>query len=161
MKYQNYNHYKLPITINPLEYGKLILKILELNLFVVQINKTNIAVIKQFDNLNKVKLFKLGDFLFEYTDFKTSENSFVRTIDNRKFTFNKSILTSIEKIINSNRLIFALLLICFYYFDNSILLQLAVIPFKNIIKLRKVNANHNWEDLVFYIKNKIFSQTLF
>jgi hypothetical protein len=26
-KYQNYNHFKIPITINPLEYGKLILKI--------------------------------------------------------------------------------------------------------------------------------------
>ncbi len=35
IKYQNYRHYKLPITINPLDYGKLIIKIDELNLFVV------------------------------------------------------------------------------------------------------------------------------
>ena len=26
INYQNYKHYKLPITINPLEYGKLIKK---------------------------------------------------------------------------------------------------------------------------------------
>jgi hypothetical protein len=111
IKYQNYSHYKLPITINPLEYGKLILKILDLNLFVVQINKTNVVVIKQIDNLNKVKLFKSGDFLFEYTDLKVSENSFVRTINNRKFTFNKSMLSSIEKIINRDHIILILLLI--------------------------------------------------
>jgi alpha-D-ribose 1-methylphosphonate 5-triphosphate synthase subunit PhnI len=52
-KFQNYKHYKLPITIEPLKYGKLILNILELNLFVIQINKTNIALINQYEELSK------------------------------------------------------------------------------------------------------------
>ena len=36
MKYQNYSHYKLPITINPLEYGKLIEQID--NKYIIQLN---------------------------------------------------------------------------------------------------------------------------
>jgi len=34
IKFQNYKHYKLPITLNPLDYGKLIIKFDELKLFI-------------------------------------------------------------------------------------------------------------------------------
>jgi hypothetical protein len=52
-KFQNYKHYKLPITINPLEYGKLLVQISDL--FILQFNKTNIAIINQFKDHNKIK----------------------------------------------------------------------------------------------------------
>jgi hypothetical protein len=101
-KYQNYRHYNLPVTMDPLKYGKLIVSIETLNLFVIQVNKTNIALITQFENLNKIKFFKEGELVFEFTDLKTgkSETSFIRSLNNKKFTFTKSELTSIERILN-------------------------------------------------------------
>jgi len=98
-KYQNYNHYKLPITINPLNYGKLIIQIK--NLFIIQVNKTNITLITEYDELNHIKLFREGDFVLEYRDLKTSENVFVRRINNNKYTFkdNKLIERSIVRLI--------------------------------------------------------------
>jgi hypothetical protein len=113
-KYQNYNHYKLPITMDPLNYGKLIINIDEL--FILQINKTNLAVVNQFKDLNKVKLYRAGDFMFEYTDFKISNNSFVRSLNNKKFTFIDLTLSSIEKIINR-------LIIFNTYLNNHLILN--------------------------------------
>jgi hypothetical protein len=100
IKYQNYKHYKLPITMNPLEYGKLIIQ-LGKN-FIVQINRTNIALINKNDELNKVKLFKEGDLMFEYTDIIINESTFERHLLNKKFTFkNKELISlNIENILN-------------------------------------------------------------
>jgi hypothetical protein len=100
MKYQNYNHYKLPISINPLNYGKLIIQIE--NLFIIQVNKTNIALITEYNELNHIKLFREGDFVLEYRDHKTSENLFVRTLNNKKYTFKdtKLIETTIVRLIH-------------------------------------------------------------
>jgi hypothetical protein len=95
IKYQNYKHYKLPITINPLEYGKLIIKIDDLNLFIVQINIRNIALIYQYDEFNHIKLYKKGDFALEYKDHKISNNEFVRNLENKKFTYIANKLTTI------------------------------------------------------------------
>jgi len=61
MKIQNYKHYKLPITIDPLDYGKLILQ--KDKLFVMQINKTNIVIIEQNEDFNEIKLYKEGDLV--------------------------------------------------------------------------------------------------
>lgn len=47
IKYQNYKHYKLSITIEPLNYGKLIINVD--SMFIVQINRTNIALIHEFE----------------------------------------------------------------------------------------------------------------
>jgi hypothetical protein len=125
IKFQNYKHYKLPITINPLEYGKLIIKMD--NIIVSQINRTNIAVISQFNELNIVKIFKEGDFLFKYSDHKIDENNFIRSLENKKFTFENNELFRIttEKLINaiikSNKLISAIiiLLILFSIFNEN------------------------------------------
>jgi len=85
IKYQNYKYYKLPITIKPLKYGKLIVNVD--SMFVVQINKTNIALIHEFEKINKVKIFKEGDLIFEYSDHKLEDGTFIRVIDNKKFRF--------------------------------------------------------------------------
>jgi hypothetical protein len=100
IKYQNYQHHKLPITMNPLEYGKLIRKID--NQFFVQVNKTNIAIITQEDNKNIIKFFKEGDLTYEFSDYKVNESTFVRYLENKKFTFRnkKLILLAIEKTVN-------------------------------------------------------------
>lgn len=56
IKYQYSQHYKLPITINPLEYGNLIKQYG--NEFIIQVNSTNIVLITQYDQLNHVKFYK-------------------------------------------------------------------------------------------------------
>jgi hypothetical protein len=84
-QYQNYSHYKLPITINPLDYGKLIVQIG--NKYIVQINTTNVVIIIQKDNTNFVKLFRKGELMFEYKDIIISEISFTRTISDQRYTF--------------------------------------------------------------------------
>jgi hypothetical protein len=129
LKYQNYKHYKLPITMNPLEYGKLIYQ--NDNEYIILITKHTIAVIVQLDKFNEVKLFKDGDLVFTYKDHKTDENTFVRSLDTRKFTFSNNKLVNIntDKIINrGNRLINSI--------NNLGIRRFSTIP-RNIIKLRK------------------------
>jgi len=94
IKYQNYKHYKLPISINPLEYGKLIFNID--NIFIINITPKTIALISQFDEFNEVKFFKEGDLVFIYKDHKINETSFIRSLENKKFTFNKNKLVLID-----------------------------------------------------------------
>jgi hypothetical protein len=87
--------------MNPLDYGKLIIKIEDLNLFIIQINKTNVALIQEYEELNHIKFFKEGDLIFEYKDHKLPDNTFIRSLNNKKFTFknNELILISTEKSI--------------------------------------------------------------
>src|ERR1700759_3156108 len=92
IKFHNYKHYKLPITKNPLEYGKLI----------IQIDRTSIAVIKQNDDFNLIKIFYEGNFKFEYKDHIKIENTIIRSINDKKFTFKNKELTLISSIIRLN-----------------------------------------------------------
>ena len=97
LQYQNYQHHKLPITMNPLEYGKLVDQIN--NKYWVQVNRTNTAIITQFDEFNEVKLYKEGDLAYDYRDHKIDESTFVRSLDNKKFTFknNELVFLTIDK----------------------------------------------------------------
>ena len=131
----NYNYYKLPITINPLDYGKLILKIDELKLFIMQVNKTNVALIYEYDEFNHIKFFNEGDLIFEFKDHKINENTFVRTLDNKQFTFenNKLTTTVINTILNRLNLN-----------RTTLIHKLGIRNFSNnIIKLRRVRSNYN------------------
>src|SRR6266478_5451805 len=85
MNFQNYSHYKLPITINPLEYGKLIEQFE--NKYIVQLNTTNVFVILEKQNENFIKVFKKGELMFEFTDVKISDIKFIRTIQDQRYTF--------------------------------------------------------------------------
>jgi hypothetical protein len=152
IKYQNYSHYKLPITTNPLEYGKLIEQIS--NKYIIQLNTLNVLIISERANENFIKLFRKGEFIFEFKDSKISENSFIRVIQDQKYTFKNNKLISTEILsVNGNILIcentdsikliqnftpLIILLIFLFFNDNyDSYYQLALIPFKNIIKLRK------------------------
>lgn len=162
LKFQNYKHYKLPITMNPLEYGKLIIKID--NVIVSQINRTNIALITQFDDLNNIKIFKEGDFLFEYSDHRINDNNFIRSLFNKKFSFENNELVKIttDKVLNA---VFALvILIIFFKLLNETSFNLVVVGLtttKNIIKLRKVSAKYKWKEEILNFNNKIFTKILF
>jgi hypothetical protein len=136
MTYQNYKHYKLPITMNPLDYGKLILKIDELNLFILQLPKTNnILILTKKGLTNHIKLYKEGDFRFEYSDYKLSHNSFSRIIDSTKFTFRDN------KLVQS--IVLALILILFIILNFESNINIAMIALSSsIIKLRRVTSKN-------------------
>jgi hypothetical protein len=100
LQYQYFHHHKLPITMNPLEYGKLIKQIDKI--FWVQINKTNTAIINQFNDYNKVEFFKEGDLIYEYKDHKIDDSTFIRSILNKHYTFKdkKLAVLTIDKTVN-------------------------------------------------------------
>jgi hypothetical protein len=85
MTYQNYANYRLPITTNPLEYGKLIEQ--NNNKFIIQLPTGNILVIKQNEKDNYIKLFRLGELVFEFRDHIIDDSSFYRLIKDTKFTY--------------------------------------------------------------------------
>jgi hypothetical protein len=84
-KFQIYSHYKLPITLDPLKYGKLLEQIN--NKFIVQLTTKNVAIINQNEKQNFVKIFKNGDLILEFTDKTVQENSFIRIINDTRFLF--------------------------------------------------------------------------
>lgn len=97
IQYQDYQHHKLPITINPLEYGILIEQIG--NKFWVQINKTNSVIINQVNDVNEVKFFRSGELKYNFSDKIVNNSTFIRTLDNKQFTFvnNELVLVTVEK----------------------------------------------------------------
>ena len=161
LKYQNYKHYKLPITMNPLEYGKLIYQ--NINIFIVSFNRTNIALINQYDLYNHVKFYKEGDLIYEYNDHKIDDNSFVRSLENTKFTYKNNQLIEINKKIVQVILIILLLLLIINIknLDTATILNSGLINSTNIIKLRKTASKNIWKTLIYSINHKVFSKSLF
>jgi len=94
LKYQKYSHYLLPIAINPLNYGKLIEQFG--TKYIIQLNTSNILVIKVLDNENFIRFFRRGELTIEFTDKKISDIKFTRTISDQRFTFEKNKLISTE-----------------------------------------------------------------
>jgi hypothetical protein len=118
IKYQNYSHYKLPITINPLEYGKLIEQIG--NKYIIHLNTFSILILNKKDNENFVKLFRKGEFIFEFKDLKISENTFYRFIQDQKYTFKNNRLISTEIISVTYKILIYLL----YFFLFNLIMSL-------------------------------------
>jgi hypothetical protein len=100
------------------------------NEFIIQLNTNNLVIIKQIDNENYIKFYRKGDLILEFRDTIVSENEFIRTISETRFTFknNKLIYTELKLIkkvcqLNSNNL----------YYGDSILIKTNI--FENIIPL--------------------------
>jgi hypothetical protein len=80
--------------MNPLEYGNLIEQFDDK--YIIQLSTSNILVLKEIENENFVKFFRKGELLFEFKDTKISDNSFVRTILDQRYTFKNNRLVSTE-----------------------------------------------------------------
>jgi len=85
IKKQTYYHYKLPLTMDPLKYGKILHHVA--NIYYIQINPNNSVVIEEKDNMNKIKLFSKGRLIFEWLDKYVNDNTFIREIGTKKYTF--------------------------------------------------------------------------
>lgn len=96
-QFHNFQHHKLPITMNPLEYGRLITKID--NKYIIQINEKNIVVITQFENHNEVEFYRSGILVYTWTDKWTDKDTFSRILGRKEFIFknNELFLFKTEK----------------------------------------------------------------
>jgi hypothetical protein len=83
--------------MNPLKYGILIRK--QDNVYTMQINDTNVAIIIQHDGFNEVEIYKKGILTYKYKDIYVGDNNFIRDFGNKKFHFiNSEIkLLTVEK----------------------------------------------------------------
>ena len=90
--YQEYKNDKLPISINPLDCGKLITKFNYDNYseFILQNKDGNVIIFKKFEDYNEVKILNKGDIVLSYKDELINENKFVRILDNKKYYFENS-----------------------------------------------------------------------
>jgi DNA polymerase type B, organellar and viral len=84
---QNYKHYKLPITMDPLKYGKLIYLVKANSIFVVQLGQLTQAIIKTFKNENQVEIMRDGNLVLTYKDKKIDSNQFERFIGKNRYLF--------------------------------------------------------------------------
>jgi hypothetical protein len=96
MNYQNYSHYKLPITMNPLEYGDLIAQFD--NNYVIQLTTTNILIIQQNEENNFIQFYRKGELIFDFKDCRVDDKTFYRIINDSKFTFVNGKLIRSENI---------------------------------------------------------------
>ena len=83
--FQTYYHYKFPITMNPLEYGKLVRQYD--NDYIISLESGNTAIIKSFTDKNEVEIIKNGDHVLNYTDYFINNNSFNRKIGQYTYTY--------------------------------------------------------------------------
>jgi hypothetical protein len=116
LTFQNYKNNNLLISFNPLDYGEIIniIKLDNETLYILQDKDNLIIKILNSENKNSIEIFKKGNLIINFNDFKLSENKFMRVIDNKKYYFenNKEILFMkeikskfISKIPKSNKLI--------------------------------------------------------
>jgi uncharacterized ubiquitin-like protein YukD len=168
-KFQIYSHYKLPITLEPLKFGKLLDQ--TNNKFIIQLTTKNVAVINHYDKENFIRIFKNGDLVLEFRDKFVSETSFIRILNDTKFLFENDklistqILNALGPITIFNTInpfiktiflknyraelfilfeLFLIFIICFVIFPevDSVNTSLAVFSKGNIIKLRRtLNRN--------------------
>jgi hypothetical protein len=85
------NKVNLPISMNPMDYGRLITKINldESILYSLHNEKGETVNLNKFDKFNEVEFFKAGISLIKFKDVFINENKFLRIINNKKYYFEK------------------------------------------------------------------------
>jgi len=79
------NVMKLPISMNPMDYGRLINK--NGMVYILQNDKGQTITFTKFEKHNLVEFFKSGTSLVKFKDEIINENKFTRIIDNKKYSF--------------------------------------------------------------------------
>ena len=87
--------FKLPITLDPLTYGKIKMNIS--NHYLVRIDKNLDAKIVVDGDINRVTILRDGEPVLNYTDKKVSNNSFERTIGRNVYLYEDNLLTLYTK----------------------------------------------------------------
>jgi len=97
IQFHNYQHHKLPVTMNPLEYGKLVRRFD--NIYNVQINDKNDVFITQFEDKNEIEFYRSGTLVYKWIDKWINENTFSRLLGKKEFIFkdNELFLLKVDK----------------------------------------------------------------
>jgi hypothetical protein len=94
------NEMKLPISVNPVDFGRLssTINIENGKIFVMQNKKGETIMFSKFDDYNEVEYLKDGISLIKFKDEIINESKFVRIIENKKYYFedNKQVLFTKE-----------------------------------------------------------------
>jgi hypothetical protein len=77
-----YQDHKLPITMDPLKYGKLLFQ--QNNKYAIQINDTDVAIIIVEKEYNEVNLFRKGTLKYKYTDKLINKETFIRNLGKKE-----------------------------------------------------------------------------
>jgi hypothetical protein len=85
----NFKDMKLPVSINPNDFGKIINKtsMYEGNIYHIQDNLGRAIIFKEFEKENQVEYFKDQNLILEFKDNKYSEGKFLRILGKRKIFF--------------------------------------------------------------------------
>lgn len=98
-----FNRYKLPISLEPLDYGRLIYKDTINNIFIMKMNKTNTAIIRVEDGgntvINHVTIERDGLEQVIYKDIKIDNNTFIRQLNSVEYRYtNNELVLSTKKV---------------------------------------------------------------
>jgi hypothetical protein len=85
INYINLNNINLAISMNPLDFGRLIIK--KDNYYILQNDHNQTINLTKLEGYNEVEFFKNGISLNKFTDEFISEKRFVRILDNKKYYF--------------------------------------------------------------------------
>jgi hypothetical protein len=100
VRFQNYKNYNLPISTNPLDYGRIIIQNnLEKGInYILQNDKGQTINLNKFETHNEVEFFNLGISLVKFEDNILDDNKFLRIIGDKNFYFenNEQILFTKE-----------------------------------------------------------------
>lgn len=105
--YHNYQHHKLPITMDPLEYGRLIKTIG--NIYFIQVNDKNTVIITVFEDYNEVEFYRSGVLCYKWIDRWINEVSLTRNIGRKEFIFNNKNEQLLLKIVKPTKFMLPLI----------------------------------------------------
>jgi hypothetical protein len=86
---QKYKNNNLPISMNSMDYGRIVDKYEIENGIAYILHNENEQTItfKKFETFNQVEFFKSGISVVKFKDIFINKNKFIREIDNKSFTF--------------------------------------------------------------------------
>jgi len=143
--FQNYKHYKLPITMDPLKYGILTYYDDSTNTSIVQITPLTQAHITRISppmgTENQVVIFRKGKPILGFQDREiTRKGSFIRTIGKNQYQYNDKGELELLTVKNSTKFINPV--------TQSLLINTNIITLD--IETRVVNGNHIPYQICYY-----------
>lgn len=102
--------YKLPVTMDPIKYGKMIYFDKSTNTYLIQVTDKTIAQIKVEEYKNNVEIIKEGNPIIKYTDTLTDTTSnnvatFIRELGNKTYFYDENGEVVLVRIKNSTKFI--------------------------------------------------------
>jgi DNA polymerase type B, organellar and viral len=104
-EYLKYKNYKLPVTLDPLKYGKLLYFDKKNNTFVIQIGQLTQAIVKKSSGFNEVNIMKYGNIVLTYKDTILENGKFIRELGKTTYHYNENNKLEIVSVHKTNKFI--------------------------------------------------------